>query len=60
MDNLEEMSRFLEGHNLPRLTRNKQKIWRDQSEVLKLKQSLKTFQQIKVQQQTTSQILSNI
>ena len=36
MDNLEEMDKFLEMHNLPR-TRKKEKKRTDQSQALKLK-----------------------
>ena len=35
MDNLEEMNKFLEMHNLPRL--NQEEIEKDQSQALKLK-----------------------
>ena len=37
MDNLEEMDKFLEMHNLPRLNQAEIEIWTDQSQVMKLK-----------------------
>ena len=54
MDNLEEMDKFLEMHNLPR-TRKKEKKRTDQSQALKLKLWLKIFQQTKAQDQMASQ-----
>ena len=51
MDNLEEMDKFLEKYNHPRL--NQDEI--DQSQVLKLKLWFKNFQQTKVQDQMGSQ-----
>ena len=58
MDNLEEMDKFLEMHNLPRLNQEEnmnQKIWTDQSQALKLKLWLKIFQKTKAQDQVASQ-----
>ena len=57
MDNLEEMDKFLEKHNLPRL--NQEEIENiNQSQALKLKLWLKIFQQTKVQDQMASQMNS--
>ena len=58
MDNLEELEKFLEKYNLPRLNQEKQKIWTDQSQVMKLKLWLKIFQQTKAQDQMASQMNS--
>ena len=44
MDNLEEMDKFLERYNLPRLNCKKLKTWTDQSQALKLKLWFKIFQ----------------
>ena len=52
---IEEMDKFLVRYNLPRLNQEKQKIWTDQSQVLKLKLWLKNFQQTKIQDQMASQ-----
>ena len=41
MDNLEEMDKFLEKYNLPRLNQQETEIWTDQSQALKLKLWLK-------------------
>ena len=48
MDNLEEMNKFLERFNLPRLSQEEIKIWTNQSEALKLKLCLKTSLQMTV------------
>ena len=58
MDNLEEMDKFLERYNLPRLNQEEWKIWTDQSQVMKLKLWLKIFQQTIVQDQMASQVSS--
>ena len=58
MDNLEEMDKFLEKHNLWDWTRKKQIIRTDQSQALKLKLWLKIFQQTKSQDQMASQVKS--
>ena len=51
MDNLEEMEKFAEKHNLWDWTRKK-------SQIMKLKLWLKIFQQTKVQDQMASQVNS--
>ena len=54
MDSLEEMDKFLEMYNLPRL--NQEEIENmNQSQVMKLKLWLKIFQQTKAQDQMASQ-----
>ena len=54
MDNLEEMDKFLEKHNLPILKQEEiENI--NQSQALKLKLWLKIFQQTKAQDQMASQ-----
>ena len=58
MDNVEEMDKFLEKHNLPRLNQEEIEIWTDQSQALKLKLWLKIFQQTKAQDQMASQVNS--
>ena len=55
MDNLEEMDKFLEKYNLPRLNQEKIENMNSQSQVLKLKQWLKNFQPTKVQDQVASE-----
>ena len=58
MENLEEMDKFLERYNLPNWTRKKQKIWTNQSQVMKLRLWFKIFQQRKAQDQMASQVNS--
>ena len=56
MENLEEMDKFLEKYNLPRLNQYEiAKMNRPKSQELKLKLWLKNFQQTKVQDQMASQ-----
>ena len=55
MDNLEEMDKFLEKHNLRDWTRKKYKVETDQSQALKLKLWLKIIQQTKTLDQMASQ-----
>ena len=55
MENLEEMDKFLEKYNLPRLNQDEIEKWMDPSQELKLKLWLKNFQQTKVQDQMASQ-----
>ena len=57
MDNLEEMYKFLESYNLPRLKQEEIEKT-EHSQVLKLSQWLKSFQQKEVQNQRTSQVSS--
>ena len=54
MDNLEEMDKFLEKHNLLRLNQEEVENITHQSEALKLKLCLKIFQQTKAQDQMVS------
>ena len=58
MDNLEEMDKFLERDNLPRLNQEERENMKDRSQVMKLKLWLKIFQQTKVQDQMASQVKS--
>ena len=44
MDNLEEMDKFLQKYNLPRLNQEKYKRWMDESQVLKMIKKLSTNQ----------------
>ena len=55
MNNLEEMDKFLEKHNIPRLNQEEAENINDQSQALKLKLWLKNFQQTKTQDQMDSQ-----
>ena len=61
-DNLEEMEKFLEKYNFPRLNQEEslnhwiKNIWTNKSQVLKLKQWFKKSQQTKVQDQKTLQV----
>ena len=58
MDNLEEMDKFLEKYNLPRLNEEETENIKNQSQALKLKLWLKIFQQTKAQDQMASQVNS--
>ena len=55
MNNLEEIGKFLEKYNLPRMTKGEEKIQTDQSQELKLKLWLNNVQQTNVQDQMASQ-----
>ena len=55
MDNLEEMDKFLEKYNLPRLNQEEIENINKQSQALKLKLWLKILQQAKAQDQMDSQ-----
>ena len=55
MDNLEEMGRFLEQLNLPRLNQEEIEITMTQLQALKLKLWSKISQKTKVQDQMVSQ-----
>ena len=55
MDNLEEMDKFLEKCNLPRLNQEEIENINKQSQALKLKLWLKILQQAKAQDQMDSQ-----
>ena len=55
MDNLEEMDKFLEKHNLPRLNQRETENINRPIQALKLKMWLKIFQQTKVPDQMASQ-----
>ena len=57
MDNLEEMDKFLERYNLPRLNQEEVENM-NRPQVMKLKLWLKIFQQTKVQDQMASQVNS--
>ena len=58
MDNLEEIDKFLERYNLPRLNQEEIENMNRQSQVMKLKLWLKIFQQTEVQDQLASQVNS--
>ena len=58
MDNLEEMDKFLERYNLPRLNQEEIENMNRPITVMKLKLWLKIFQQTKVQDQMASQVNS--
>ena len=58
MDNLEEIDKFLERYNLPRLNQEQIENMNRQPQVLKLKLWFKNTQQTKVQDQTASQVNS--
>ena len=55
MDNLEEMDKFLEKHNILKLKQEEIENITDQSQALKLKLWWKIFQQTKAQDQMASQ-----
>ena len=55
MDNLEEMDKVLENHNIPKL-KKKEKMWTVPSQAQKSKLLSKIFQQTKVQDQMASQV----
>ena len=55
MDNLEEMDRFLEKFNLPRLNQEEIKLLTTQLQALKLKLGSKISQNTKAQDQMASQ-----
>ena len=58
MDNLEELYKFLEKHNPPRLNREEIENTNRQSQALQLRLWLKIFQQMKAQDQMASQVNS--
>ena len=55
IDNLEEIDKFLEKYNLPRLNQEDTENMNRQIKVMKFKLCLKIFQQTKVQDQMASQ-----
>ena len=55
MDNLEEMDKFLEKHNLPSLNQEERENMNRQIKGLKYKLWLKIFQHTKAQDQMASQ-----
>ena len=57
MDNLEEMDKFLEKYNIPKL-KKKEKMWTVPSQAQKSKLLSKIFQQTKAQDQMASQVNS--
>ena len=58
MDSVEEMDKFLEKHNLPRLNQEEIENINRQSQALKFRLWLKIFQQTKAQDQMASQVNS--
>ena len=54
IDDLEEMDRFLEKFNLPRLNQEKEKLWTTQLQAVKLKLWSKISQKTKAQDQMAS------
>ena len=58
MDNMEEMDKFWEKYNLPKLNQEEIKITADLSQAWKLKLEYKIFQQTKVHDQMASQVNS--
>jgi len=55
MNNLEEMDKFLDRYDLPRLSKRKKKIRLGQLQVLKLNLWFRNFQETKLQEQVASQ-----
>ena len=58
MDNLEEMNKFLEKYNFPKLNQEEKEILTDPSQARKSKLQSEIFQQTKAQDQTASQLNS--
>ena len=58
MDNVEEMDKFLEKYNFPKLKQEEIENLRDPSKAWKLKPLSEIFQQTKAQHQTASQLNS--
>ena len=58
MENLEEMDKFLEKYNLPRLNQNEIEKMNGPITRMKLELWFKNFQQTKVQDQMASQVNS--
>ena len=58
MDNVEEMDKFLEKYNFPKLNQERQKILTDPSQAWKLKLQTEIVQQTKAQDQMASQLNS--
>ena len=58
MDNVEEMDKFLEKYNFPKLNQEEIEILTDPSQAQKLKLKSEIFQQTKAQVQTASQLNS--
>ena len=59
MENLEEMDKFLERYNLPRLNQEEIENMNRPITIMKLKMRLKIFPQTKVQDQMASQVNSS-